>query len=218
MSDVKEAVTIVKEAGQAALRSDGTILVRGVRASYPHIGTPYKGKGADKARYGMTGLMPKGKKYRDAKDLIRDEIRRIVKEQNKGKDIAAKYKFLRDGDEAGREEYEGMFEVHAGEYKRPAARHKIRDPKTNRPKKLTPEEADEIIYPGCWVNMLIRPWWQDNEWGKKVNANLIAVQFVGDDESFGQGRVSEDDIDSTFDDFAEDDSGYDDSLEDDDEL
>lgn len=220
MSDLKERITNVKDAGQAVLRSDGTILIKEVRASYPHIGTAYKGKDpAAKARYGITGLMPKTKKYFPAKDLIRDEIKRIIKANNKDKDIAGKNKFIRDGDDSGRDEYQRMYEIHAGEARRPAARDSKRDPATNRPRVLNPEEADERIYAGCWVNLLIRPWWQDNEFGKKVNANLIAVQFVRDDESFGQSRVSADDIDSTFDEFADDDdSGYDDELGETDEL
>lgn len=219
MSDVKERREVVKEVPHAVLYNDGTIRIDGVRFSYPHIGTPYQGK-EGKPRYGVVGLMPKGREYRAAKDLIREEIMRIIKEQNRGKDIAAKNKFIRDGDESGREEYEGMFEIHTGENppRRPTARSKIRDPKTGRPKRLTPEEADQVFYPGCWGNILIRPWWQNNEYGKKVNANLIAVQFVRDDESFGQGRVSEDDVDEAFDEFADDESGYDDSLDDDDEL
>ncbi len=219
MSDVQERREVVKDVGKAVLYSDGTIRINEVRASYPHIGTPYQGK-EGKPRYGVVGLMPKGKAYRAAKDLIRDEINRIVREQNKGKDIAGKNKFIRDGDESGREEYEGMFEIHAGENppRRPSARSNVRDPKTGKPKVLSPAEADEMIFPGCWVNILIRPWWQNNEYGKKVNANLIAVQYVRSDESFGQGRVSEDDIDQTFDEFADDESGYDDELSDDDEL
>jgi hypothetical protein len=70
-----------------------------------------------------------------------------------------------------------------------------------------------VFYPGCWVNTLIKPWFQDHpEGGKKVNANLIAVQFVRDDDSFGTGRISADEVDATL--VPAGDSGY----EDDDEL
>lgn len=50
-------------------------------------------------------------------------------------------------------------------------------------------EADGIIYAGCYVNATIRLWVQNNNWGKRVNAQLRAVQFVKDGESFGAGPV-----------------------------
>lgn len=48
-------------------------------------------------------------------------------------------------------------------------------------------DADNVIYPGCRVNMTLTLWVQDNSFGKKVNANLRGVQFVADDEEFGDG-------------------------------
>jgi hypothetical protein len=35
------------------------------------------------------------------------------------------------------------------------------------------------------VDAVIRPWAQDNQWGKRVNASLVAVKFAGDNEPFG---------------------------------
>ena len=37
---------------------------------------------------------------------------------------------------------------------------------------------------GAWV-------WQDNAYGKRVNASLRGVQFAGDGEAFGGGRPAE---------------------------
>lgn len=39
-------------------------------------------------------------------------------------------------------------------------------------------EATDKIYSGCYVNAKIRIWPQANKYGKRVNANLIAVQYV----------------------------------------
>jgi len=44
-------------------------------------------------------------------------------------------------------------------------------------------------YAGCYVNMSIRLWAQDNQFGKRVNAQLRAVQFVKDGEAFGDKPV-----------------------------
>ena len=49
-------------------------------------------------------------------------------------------------------------------------------------------EEDDVVYGGVIVNVLIRPWAQDNKFGKRINANLVAVQFVRDGERFGQAR------------------------------
>lgn len=51
---------------------------------------------------------------------------------------------------------------------------------------LTPlTEQDGKPYAGCYVNVSIRLWAQDNDFGKRVNAQLRAVQFVKDGEAFG---------------------------------
>jgi hypothetical protein len=221
-----EQRTIVKREDYAILYSDGTMLIKEVRASYAHLFEPYQGPPDPKtgnvppARWGIVGLMPKTRAYRASKDLIRDHINQIVKDA-KLKDLPAANKFLRDGDLAAKPEYEGMYTINAGEVKArpPALRGNVRDPKTKKPVVLRPGVDDAVIQSGYWVNLLIRPWFQNNTWGKKVNASLIAVQLVREDEVFGQGRISDDDVDETFDEFADDDdSGYSDALGDDDDL
>lgn len=42
------------------------------------------------------------------------------------------------------------------------------------------------FYGGCWVNVAISPWLQDNDHGKAVRCNLIAIQFLKDDISFAE--------------------------------
>ena len=44
-------------------------------------------------------------------------------------------------------------------------------------------------YAGCYVNAQVRLWLQDNQWGKRINAQLRAVQFYGDGEVFGDKAV-----------------------------
>ena len=43
------------------------------------------------------------------------------------------------------------------------------------------------MYGGCYVNVAIKPWIQDNEYGRGIRCDLIAVQFAGDGEAFGEG-------------------------------
>ena len=50
---------------------------------------------------------------------------------------------------------------------------------------LSPLTADDgRIYAGCYVNAKVNCWLQNNRFGKRINANLLAVQFVRDGERF----------------------------------
>lgn len=200
---------IKKKVKNAILYADGTIRLSGVRFSYPHLNKPYKGKD-DKGepKYGLTGMLPK-KTHKAARDLIQERIDELLKE-NKVKKLAADKIFLRDGDDSSREEYEGHWTVSARETRRPP----LRDRQNNV---VEPEDAGEVFQPGYWGDILIRPWYQDNSYGKRVNAGLSSVQFVKKDETFGEGRISDEDLDDTFEDYGDDDDSYDEDDEDEDE-
>lgn len=84
-----------------------------------------------------------------------------------------------------REEFEGMYLVAASESKRPSV---VDDDKT-------PLAADDgKPYAGCYVTAILTLWAQDNKYGKRINANLIGVQFKKDGEPF-EARVTADDDD-----------------------
>jgi len=52
-------------------------------------------------------------------------------------------------------------------------------------------EANNEIYSGCYVNAKIEIWGQANKYGRRVNAKLIAVQFIPKEaESFDGSYVS----------------------------
>jgi hypothetical protein len=215
-----EPRTVVKEVPYAKLYSDGTIFLggeEGLRCSYPHVLTKYKGDDDDaKAKHSIVLLIPKKKKFRPARELITEVINGLMKE-NRVKNLKADNKFLRDGDLSAKEENEGNWTVNASESKKVIVRDNKRDPKTGKPRVLKPREDDDRIYGGCFVNALIRPWFMNNKYGKKVNAGLVAVQFMKDGEPFGQGRIPEDEVDAEMDNYAEDDEDYDDDDDDDDD-
>jgi hypothetical protein len=57
-------------------------------------------------------------------------------------------------------------------------------------------EKDGKPYAGCYVHAVLELWAQDNQYGKRVNATLMGVQFFADGDSFtGGGVASEDDFD-----------------------
>lgn len=206
---------IVAEGKNFKRYSDGTILVMGVRASYPHCFVPQASdENPDGPKsYSITGLLPK-KTHEAAKNEVKKMISELL-ETNKAKFKGAKpvlpadRKFLRDGDLTGKVENEGMFTISARENKRPSVR--------DRDKSVLSKDDADRIYGGCWVNILIRPWFQDNKYGKRVNANFVALQFVKDDTAFGEGRLSDEDIDDTFDDEDGDESDSDSGFDDDDD-
>jgi len=53
-------------------------------------------------------------------------------------------------------------------------------------------EEDRRPYAGCYVNAIVRIWVQDNNFGKRVNAELMGVQFNRDGEAFGAAPLGED--------------------------
>jgi hypothetical protein len=57
-------------------------------------------------------------------------------------------------------------------------------------------EAEGKPYAGCYVHCVLELWAQDNQYGKRVNATLMGVQFAADGDSFtGGGVASDDDFD-----------------------
>lgn len=66
--------------------------------------------------------------------------------------------------------------------------------------------ADGKPYGGCYVNLVIEVWAQDNQFGKRINANLKGVQFRRDGDAFGAGgAASVDEFDSVSDNGGADD-------------
>lgn len=83
--------------------------------------------------------------------------------------------------------FEGNFYVSARNATRPLVINADKSPLT---------EADGKPYAGCYVNVSLDIWAQDNNYGKRINASLGGVQFLRDGDAFvGGGAASEDDFD-----------------------
>lgn len=59
-------------------------------------------------------------------------------------------------------------------------------------------EADGRPYSGCYCNVIVEFWAQDNSYGKRINAQLKGVQYVRDGDAFGGGGTP-----ASADDFGE---------------
>lgn len=186
---------IVKKVANAAVLDNGHIRVSNVRLSYPHLDRPFKKKGDQgEPKYSAVLLLPKDT-HKAAKKLIEEQIEEIMAE-NKVRALASDKKFLRDGDESDKEEHEGHWTISVRDDRRPILKEMMDGELTL----VEPEDAKEAFYGGAWASVIIRPWFQNNDFGKRVNAGFTAVTKKADDEAFGEGRISEEEVDAAFED------------------
>lgn len=98
---------------------------------------------------------------------------------------AAGKAFIKDGDsKAEYDGYEGNMFINANNAQRPTVVDRDRSQLT---------ESDGKPYAGCYVNVILDVWAQDNSWGKRVNASLKGVQFLKDGDAFAGGGVAGED-------------------------
>jgi len=160
----------------------GKIKLQGVRLSFPSLFRKAEFNG-ETTKYEATFMLHK---ERDADKIaeIKKAISAGVKENLKGAKIPSDKICLKDGDESGREEYAGHYTIKAANNKRPKVLDRDKTPLT---------EDDDKPYSGCYVNAVVDLWYQNNNYGKRVNANLLGVQFYKDGEPFESGVVADDD-------------------------
>lgn len=190
------ALTVKQRGKNFVIYNEGVIRVDNVRLSYPHVDKAWK-KESDKGvpKFSCTGLMPK-ETHEEAKTAIAKLMKQLATDAKIT--VASNMKFLRDGDantgmeddddEKAENTYAGHYFISARETNRPSLRNKAGV-------KLDPvddlEEINNLFYGGAWGHMLIRPWVQNNEHGKRINAGLVGVLFSKDDKAFGQGRIDD---------------------------
>lgn len=193
--------TIVKRVDNAVLWDDGSIRVENCIMVWQHVDEASASKKPNpdgtfsKPKFSVTVLLPK-RTHRAAKDLIKDQIENVLKQQNRGEPIKKSRWFLRNGDDEGKTYAVGHFTVNASNSadSPPALRYKEQRGAMERSK------APASLYPGAICDIIISPWWWTKP-EKMVNANLLAVRVVDDTvpRLAGVGRgMSEDDIDDSF--------------------
>jgi len=176
----------------------GEVLLRNVRISFANLDRPYKDpKNKDPnavGKYGCRGLIYDDDP--DADDNIRameDAIDDVIynKWGNNPPKIKKDKLCLRDGNDEDIDGYQGAMYVAASSDDQPELITKFKDDDGHWEKARVGQ-----IYSGCYGNMLVQVWAQDNEYGKRVNARLKAVQFVKKGDAFGNsGPV---DVDEAF--------------------
>jgi hypothetical protein len=162
-----------------------------VRLSFPDIWKAKAVQEGAEPKYGAHFLLDKEGDAQQIKDL-KQAIWVAAKEKfgEKTKELISKGKLHLCLHEGSEKDYDGYTEknmfVSASSSKRPLIVDRDRSPLA---------EDDRRPYGGCYVNAVIRIWVQDNQFGKRVNAELLGVQFAKDGEAFGAAPLSEDAFD-----------------------
>lgn len=164
------------------------VQLNNVRLSFANIFEP-KGFNGSEPRYSASFLISK----QDSENLtkVRDALKNVAKLEW-GND-APKFKenqlCLRDGDGETWDGYADHFFVSSGNKLKVAVRDLDGTDLTQKSEDNTP--GDKPLS-GDYVNAIIEVWAQNNSYGKRINANLVGVQYVKTGPRFGKG--SDDDL------------------------
>jgi len=170
------------------MADDNQIKLTNVRLSFPDL---FKAKAVTEGaepKFGAHFLLEKKEDAEQIKTL-KTEIWALAKGkwQDKAKEMIQKGKIHVCLHEGSEKEYDGYTEnnmyVSTSSTKRPLVIDRDKGVLT---------ESDRRPYAGSYVNAIIRLWCQDNQFGKRVNAELLGVQFSKDGESFGAAPLDPD--------------------------
>ena len=160
--------------------------ISNVRLSFPNLFSTASFGGEDTGKYDATFILDKAENKGSIKE-IQGAIKKLIKENLKGKNPGEDRICLKDGDETERDELQGAFSLKASTKKRPIVIDRDKTPLT---------EDDNKIYAGSFVNTIITLWTQNNAYGKRVNASLDGVQFCAHGDPFGAPGIDADAFDA----------------------
>lgn len=142
--------------------------LRNVRVMFPAIFEKANYKGDEK--YECTFIMDPVINKGDIKLLETEieEILRVAKSNGRPDVLPADVICLREGN-PNNPEAVGRMTI--------KGRSTIQPKVIDREKKTITAE-DKLIYGGCYVNAIVELWYQDNQWGNRINCTLYGLQFI----------------------------------------
>lgn len=173
----------------------GILRVRNARIQYPNLLVPRGVKQDDGTtgdpRYSVVLLIPKDDPQIPAITAV---LQAVAKEKwgsaagDRWREMKAGNKLgLQDGEvKASKEGYAGNMFINASA--KPENKPSLFGPIPT--KQYADEELRAMFYAGAYVNAKLRVWAQDNKWGKRLNVELLGVQFAGHGEAFKSTSAS----------------------------
>lgn len=153
------------------------VRLKNVRLSFPQLFTP-KSVNNSEPKYSASFLLDKATDRKQLDSL--EKAIEAVKKLKWGAQVPKGVKVCLH--EGSSKEFDGYDEtnmfVSTSSSRRPVVVDRDLQPLT---------AADNKPYAGSFVNATIRLWAQDNQFGRRVNAEVLAVQFAKDGEAFGGG-------------------------------
>lgn len=154
------------------------------------------GQAPGKPKFGVTVLIPES-----ATDVLQQiyVAMQEIAQQTFGQQAAAIWQELQAGNKlalkngalkASSPGFAGhwFMSLAAKEEQPPTLLSKFNDPTTGRPQVL--KRPQTVLYSGCYANVQVALWAQNNGYGKRINADVKVVQFAGDGEAFGGGGAA----------------------------
>ena len=176
----------------------GRVTLNGVRLSYANLDKPTAAQAGGEARFSTNVLIPTAEAqvlqqlqavmWQLVQATFGAQAQGVWAEMGAGGRLA-----LKDGAlKASTDGYLGnhFISLSAKADRPPALFDLYLDQQTGRPRVLSRPQTR--LYSGCYANVQFKFWVQNNQYGKRVNAELLAVQFAADGEAFGGGSSAPD--------------------------
>lgn len=168
------------------MSNETRVMLTNVRLAFPVLEEPEQFQGQGKPRYSATLLMePNSANHKAilaAMKAAAGEKWGAAKAEAAVKGLFASGKTaLVDGNL--KDKYDGFEgKMALGAHSQASAPPRLLDGQKNELPRNT-----GVIYPGCYVNASVEIWAQDNQFGKRLNAQLRGVQFAAQGDSFAAG-------------------------------
>ena len=161
------------------MSKQATIVVEGIAAFAQQVFTAEAFEQGGTEYYGLQLLMDPDS---EAARHIEATVEAVREGAQLGK-VKADRLCISDGDDTDYKSHQGKLVLRASLRASKGRPHTI----DNLCKPVVAE--DNLIYSGATVRCKVNVWAQDNKWGKRVNAELLAVQFIAHGDPMGGGQT-----------------------------
>jgi hypothetical protein len=163
-----------------------------VRLSFPRLYTPKSFTPGQPPRFEAAFLLdPSNAEHKAQLETLKKAVADLITTKwPRGRPADLKL-CIEDGNSKQYDGYKDRIVVRSANKNRPV----VIDNGLNELKLDASGQEPKIPYAGGYVIGMITLWAQDNQFGKRINANLLAVQWVRDGTPFGPGAV---DVETEF--------------------